>query len=84
MDFLRGHRLRFDDALDAVLLREVEDVVAHLRGIVGAKDLGAAGLGVSRERLGEFVEVRCGVGLAFGDLGAHRLEVDAFVGLLRG
>ena len=46
VDLLRGHGLGFDDALDAVLLRELENVLVHLGGIAGAENLGAAGLGV--------------------------------------
>ena len=34
--------------LHAVLLREIEDVVADLGGIVGAEDLGAARFDVAR------------------------------------
>ena len=60
MDLLRGHGLGLDDALDAVLLRQAEDVVLDRLRIVGAEYLGAASLGGARKRLGQFVEVRGG------------------------
>ncbi len=82
MDFFRGHRLRFDDALDAVFLRQVEDVVAHLRGIGGAKDVGTACLGISREGFGQLIQMRGGITFALGNLSAHGFEIDAFVSFL--
>ena len=82
VDFLRRHRLRFDDALHAVLLREVENVLADFGGIVGAKDFGAARFGLLGESLGQFVQMRRGIAFALGDLGADRFEVDAFVSFL--
>ena len=81
MNLLRRHRLRLDDALDAALLREAENVVLYGLGIAGAEDLGAARLGGAGKLLGQFVEVRSGGGLDSGNLGAHCFEVDAFVGL---
>ncbi len=47
VNFLRRHRLRFDDVLTPFCLRQIEDVVADLGGIVGAKNFGAAGFGVA-------------------------------------
>jgi hypothetical protein len=82
MDFFRGHRLRLDDALHAVLLREVENVLPDLGGIVGAKDLSATRFGLLGESLGQFVQMGSGVALALGDLGTNGLEVNALVRLL--
>ncbi len=48
VDFLRRHRLRLHYRLHAVLLRELEDVLADLGGIVGAKNFSAAGFGLLR------------------------------------
>jgi hypothetical protein len=81
MNLLRGHGLRLDDALDAALPREAENIVVYGLGIAGAENLGAAGLGDARKLLGQFVEVRCGGRLDLGYLGAHRFEVNAFISI---
>jgi hypothetical protein len=49
--------------------------------IVGAKNLGAASLGVLRETVGQFIEMRRGVRLDLRDAGAHGFEVDPFISL---
>ncbi len=81
MNLLRGHGLGLDDALDAALLREAEDVILYGLGIAGAEDLGAAGLGGAGKLLGQFVKVRRGGRLDLGNLGAHGFEINALIGL---
>src|ERR1035438_1294131 len=81
MNLLRGHRLRLDDALDALLSCEIQDVLAHLRGIVGAEYFCPAGLGVFREEVRQFVKMRCGIGFSHCYLRPQRLEVVAFIRL---
>ena len=82
MNLFRGHGLRFHDALDAVHPGEIQNVLAHLGGIVGTKYLGPAGFGVLREALCKFVEMRSRIGFSFGNLGSQRLKVIALISFL--
>src|ERR1035437_2385279 len=82
MNLFRGHGLRFHDALDAVLLGEIQDVLAYLGGIVGPKHLRPACFGVLREEVCKFVEMRSRVGFSFGNLGSQRLKVITLISLL--
>jgi len=81
MDLFAGHGFGFDDVPDVVVPGDLEDVLLDLVGAVGLKDLRSQGLGVLLERGGQEIYVRCGIGLAVGDILAQGLEVHAFVGL---
>ena len=82
MNLFRGHGLRFHDALDAVLSGEIQDVLAHLGGIVGTKYLRSAGFCVLCKEVGKFVEMRRRIGFSFGNLGSQRLKVVALISFL--
>ena len=81
VDLLGGHGLRLHDALHALGLGKVEDVLLHRRGVGGPEHLGTTGLRVLLELLCQLLEAGGGTALDPGDLVAHGLEVDAFVGL---
>src|SRR5208282_3984911 len=63
VDLLGRHRLALDDVLRAPGLREFDDIVARLRGILGEEHLASARFELGGQLDQQFVEMRNRVGL---------------------
>ena len=59
-----------------------EDVLADLGGIVGAKDVSAAGFGVGGKAIGQLVEMGSRIAFTLGNLHPYGFEVNALVRFL--
>ena len=80
-DFLTRHGLRLDDALDIVLLADLEEIVLDRLAVLRTVDHAAALTNRSLELVGELVDVLHGVVLHRAQILAQSLDVVTFIRL---
>ena len=80
-DFFTCHGFRLDDALDIVLLADLEEVILDRLPVLRAEDFAAALTNSSLELVGELVDVLHGIVLHRAQILAQSLDVIPFVRL---
>ena len=80
-DFLTRHGLRLDDALDIVLLADLEEIVLDRLAVLRTVDHAAALTNRCLELVGELVDVLHGVVLHRAQILAQSLDVVTFIRL---